>query len=202
MTPTGKRNLFKRLARNPRAGVRLARAKLSARWVKATEASKRTLQKLSSWWNAERPKKLFKKQFFANPINFIAIGGQRVSLFRHGLANSHGFKMKEYARPVVFTLVNGRLLQFYKSTGTSQRAPKGKWVPFEGLVTVRSQDGKIHAEEFTKFPDHPNFVQWIENISEQIAIAEKKGQIELHEDWDAQTYNDINKFFKKRYIGG
>ena len=127
------------------------------------------------------------------PIRFNVSGDHEVTLFPHAIADPFR-EGSAKARPVLFALVNGKLIQFYRSTGGSSKRP-GVWLPTVGLFFGKGEK----PPEAGKYGGHPNeFPPWVGEVSQRIGRAESKGEIQLHQEWDGITYWTIrNRVFKR-----
>jgi len=94
---------------------------------------------------------------------------------------------------MVIALVDGRRLEFYKSTGKGSKRP-GKWLPTRGLFRG-ADDIPLVLEKYDGHQD--NFPDGVEVISEKIEEAEGRGDISFHS-WDDRAYGYINGGMLKR----
>lgn len=130
---------------------------------------------------AEPERKAIQKRFFqrviGKPFRFKTNDGKTIHILRNGIENLHP-ESKRASRPLVMTLVNGKIMYFYKSTGQNSQRP-GDWLPAQ---TMRFGGTTLQPtiDTLVKMPGHPNrFPEWINQISSAIKTAEQNHELNL-----------------------
>lgn len=147
---------------------------------------------------AHRKRHLLLDRLFKNPrpISFETTDGKRVRISRHGFENLFS-QERYYPHAFVVTLVEGKLLFFYRSSGINSGQP-GIWFPTLGpyVVQAKPTEGKppilSTLEKMSGHPTHgikQHFPRWVEEIQETLKKNEKR--LVLHPEWGAQDYIDI-----------
>jgi len=132
-------------------------------------------------------KRLIKRKFREPPIEF-EVDGRKVKLFRHGFANPFQAE-RGNERPLVFAVVNGKLIQFFESTGKGS-GRQGVWIPAADVFFGRPDA----RPSMTMYDVHPNRLpKWVEDISQRINRAEWEGHIEFHPDWSKHAFFYIRR---------
>lgn len=138
-----------------------------------------------------------RKTTFADPIKFNA-DGKNVAILRHGFMPQQ--KPQIIGRAVVLVIVDGKLLQFYKSSGASSKRNTGDWLPFVEIIGHNA--GEVLGKKpriIQKFETHPNFPGWVLEIGERIKLAERNSELNLHANWSEEVYSMLRKMIRKRH---
>lgn len=153
------------------------------------------MSKLTEWNKRRKEFSDLKKMVLSGHEIISLSNGAEVEVFVNGFANPHQYTQPERERPVIFTLLNGRVLQFYRSAGR-HGGKKGAWVPVihiaEGIVADRLMAGTL-----IKYDGHHDFPAWIHELAERIKTLESEGKLVLHRDWDLEKYRLVrDRVFK------
>jgi|GEM_PF-2513707 len=139
----------------------------------------------------EREKRARVHTFFtlSKPLRIKTSNGFSIVILRDGFSNVYkGVKTKK--RSLILTLVNGKKLFFYKSSGEASKA-RGTWYPTHGPEVEHEL---ADLSWMTKSVHHPNptinkpesFPDWVNEIRQYIKKHER--QLRLHRDWGKNEY--------------
>lgn len=147
-------------------------------------------------------KTLFRAQ---KPISFKTKDGKRIRILRTGFENIFLGQDKIPPRAFIITLVNGKILYFYRSSGERSKMA-GEWFPTSGpyvyYPSTSSKGEKTSLGHLGKLEGHPisgsrnpRFAPWVEEIRAKIKANEHK--ILLQKNWGADEYLQIREALGK-----